>query len=266
MGHPTMGWGHPQGSDNLRPHRHNRTPYPHIPYYSIPHTAYFHPHIPVSHPPTSAPVAPPIPSPPPIPAPNFPTPVPLNPLPSFSRLPSPGAPLRVRTPCKRVATGSASHTEAGSGRAVRWRFPEAAESGGRARGGGSEGWGSAMVDYSVWDHIEVSDDEDETHPNIDTASLFRWRHQVGRGPASGPGSARRPRCHGDRAPLPVAVTMPPLPPLLLFLLGPPAPSRGDAVSPLPWLPVPTPQGLAAPPRRPPPLCGGVFIHFPAPSS
>ncbi|TRZ06374.1 hypothetical protein HGM15179_020733, partial [Zosterops borbonicus] len=34
-----------------------------------------------------------------------------------------------------------------------------------------------MVDYSVWDHIEVSDDEDETHPNIDTASLFRWRHQ-----------------------------------------------------------------------------------------
>ena len=35
-----------------------------------------------------------------------------------------------------------------------------------------------MVDYSVWDHIEVSDDEDETHPNIDTASLFRWRHQV----------------------------------------------------------------------------------------
>lgn len=38
--------------------------------------------------------------------------------------------------------------------------------------------GLAMVDYSVWDHIEVSDDEDETHPNIDTASLFRWRHQV----------------------------------------------------------------------------------------
>ncbi|PNJ14473.1 CDC37 isoform 5 [Pongo abelii] len=36
-----------------------------------------------------------------------------------------------------------------------------------------------MVDYSVWDHIEVSDDEDETHPNIDTASLFRWRHQTG---------------------------------------------------------------------------------------
>lgn len=36
----------------------------------------------------------------------------------------------------------------------------------------------ASVDYSVWDHIEVEDDEDETHPNIDTASLFRWRHQA----------------------------------------------------------------------------------------
>lgn len=35
-----------------------------------------------------------------------------------------------------------------------------------------------MVDYSIWDNIEVSDDEDETHPNIDTASLFRWRHRA----------------------------------------------------------------------------------------
>uniref|UniRef100_A0ABI7X7V9 Hsp90 co-chaperone Cdc37 n=1 Tax=Felis catus TaxID=9685 RepID=A0ABI7X7V9_FELCA len=35
-----------------------------------------------------------------------------------------------------------------------------------------------MVDYSVWDHIEVSDDEDETHPKIDTASLFCWQHQA----------------------------------------------------------------------------------------
>ncbi|XP_022105979.1 hsp90 co-chaperone Cdc37-like [Acanthaster planci] len=35
-----------------------------------------------------------------------------------------------------------------------------------------------MVDYSKWDHIEISDDEDETHPNIDTPSLFRWRHQA----------------------------------------------------------------------------------------
>merc|ERR1711955_155571 len=35
-----------------------------------------------------------------------------------------------------------------------------------------------MVDYSKWNNIEVSDDEDETHPNIDTPSLFRWRHQA----------------------------------------------------------------------------------------
>lgn len=33
-----------------------------------------------------------------------------------------------------------------------------------------------MVDYTKWKDIEISDDEDETHPNIDTASLFRWRH------------------------------------------------------------------------------------------
>ena len=24
----------------------------------------------------------------------------------------------------------------------------------------------------------MSDDEDDTHPNIDTPSLFRWRHQA----------------------------------------------------------------------------------------
>lgn len=56
-----------------------------------------------------------------------------------------------------------------------------------------------MVDYSRWANIEVffykylniylfnliwifdfkvSDDEDDTHPNIDTPSLFRWRHQA----------------------------------------------------------------------------------------
>lgn len=34
------------------------------------------------------------------------------------------------------------------------------------------------VDYSKWKNIEVSDDEDDTHPNIDTPSLFRWRHQA----------------------------------------------------------------------------------------
>lgn len=35
-----------------------------------------------------------------------------------------------------------------------------------------------MVDYSKWKKIEISDDEDDTHPNIDTASLFRWRHKA----------------------------------------------------------------------------------------
>ncbi|KAJ8975830.1 hypothetical protein NQ317_001226 [Molorchus minor] len=35
-----------------------------------------------------------------------------------------------------------------------------------------------MVDYSKWKNIEISDDEDETHPNIDTPSLFRWRHRA----------------------------------------------------------------------------------------
>jgi len=35
-----------------------------------------------------------------------------------------------------------------------------------------------MVDYSKWNKIEVSDDEDDTHPNIDTPSLFKWRHEA----------------------------------------------------------------------------------------
>lgn len=26
--------------------------------------------------------------------------------------------------------------------------------------------------------FQISDDEDDTHPNIDTPSLFRWRHQA----------------------------------------------------------------------------------------
>lgn len=34
------------------------------------------------------------------------------------------------------------------------------------------------IDYSKWKDIEVSDDEDDTHPNVDTPSLFRWRHQA----------------------------------------------------------------------------------------
>ncbi|VDL71433.1 unnamed protein product [Nippostrongylus brasiliensis] len=38
--------------------------------------------------------------------------------------------------------------------------------------------GKMPIDYSKWKAIEVSDDEDDTHPNIDTPSLFRWRHQA----------------------------------------------------------------------------------------
>ena len=29
------------------------------------------------------------------------------------------------------------------------------------------------LDYSKWDNIEISDDEDDTHPNVDTPSLFK---------------------------------------------------------------------------------------------
>jgi len=36
----------------------------------------------------------------------------------------------------------------------------------------------SRLDYSKWDNIEISDDEDDTHPNIDTPSLYRWRHQA----------------------------------------------------------------------------------------
>jgi len=36
----------------------------------------------------------------------------------------------------------------------------------------------SVTNYSKWDHIEISDDEDDVHPNIDTPSLFRWRHQA----------------------------------------------------------------------------------------
>jgi len=34
------------------------------------------------------------------------------------------------------------------------------------------------IDYSKWDKIEISDDEDDTHPNVDTPSLFKWRHEA----------------------------------------------------------------------------------------
>uniref|UniRef100_A0A3B3VPB3 Cdc37 N-terminal domain-containing protein n=1 Tax=Poecilia latipinna TaxID=48699 RepID=A0A3B3VPB3_9TELE len=36
------------------------------------------------------------------------------------------------------------------------------------------------IDYGVWDHIYVSDDEDVTSPFVDTPSLFRMRHRVSR--------------------------------------------------------------------------------------
>eukprot|EP00051_Salpingoeca_urceolata_P032078 m.14199 g.14199 ORF g.14199 m.14199 type:complete len:393 (+) comp4750_c1_seq1:418-1596(+) len=36
----------------------------------------------------------------------------------------------------------------------------------------------STINYSKWDHIEISDDEDDTHPNVDTASLFKWRHEA----------------------------------------------------------------------------------------
>eukprot|EP00439_Symbiodinium_sp_Y106_P005423 s4001_g1.t1 len=35
----------------------------------------------------------------------------------------------------------------------------------------------AGFDYSKWDKIELSDDEDDVHPNIDKASWFRYKHQ-----------------------------------------------------------------------------------------
>jgi len=35
-----------------------------------------------------------------------------------------------------------------------------------------------LNNYNKWDNIHVSDDEDDTHPNVDTPSLFRWRHKA----------------------------------------------------------------------------------------
>lgn len=34
------------------------------------------------------------------------------------------------------------------------------------------------IDYSKWSKIEISDDEDDQHPNIDKASLNKWRHEA----------------------------------------------------------------------------------------
>ncbi len=38
---------------------------------------------------------------------------------------------------------------------------------------------SRVCIYCTYLHfLQVSDDEDDTHPNVDTPSLFRWRHQA----------------------------------------------------------------------------------------
>lgn len=44
---------------------------------------------------------------------------------------------------------------------------------------------AAGIDYSAWDHIYVSDDEDVTCPFVDTPSLFRMRHRVSSETCSG---------------------------------------------------------------------------------
>lgn len=36
---------------------------------------------------------------------------------------------------------------------------------------------SKPVDYSKWDNIELSDDEEDVHPNIDRESWFRMKHR-----------------------------------------------------------------------------------------
>jgi len=38
---------------------------------------------------------------------------------------------------------------------------------------------SSLTDkYKKWDNLELSDDEDDVHPNIDKQSWFRWKHQA----------------------------------------------------------------------------------------
>jgi cell division cycle protein 37 len=36
---------------------------------------------------------------------------------------------------------------------------------------------SKGFNYSKWDNIELSDDEDDVHPNIDKESWFRMKHR-----------------------------------------------------------------------------------------
>lgn len=34
------------------------------------------------------------------------------------------------------------------------------------------------VNHVSFFSLQISDDEDDTHPNVDTPSLFKWRHQA----------------------------------------------------------------------------------------
>lgn len=36
---------------------------------------------------------------------------------------------------------------------------------------------SKTLNYSKWDNIEISDDDDDCHPNIDRESWFRMKHR-----------------------------------------------------------------------------------------
>ena len=37
---------------------------------------------------------------------------------------------------------------------------------------------SRLTDYSKWDNIELSDDSEDDHPNIDRASFIRMKHRA----------------------------------------------------------------------------------------
>jgi cell division cycle protein 37 len=37
---------------------------------------------------------------------------------------------------------------------------------------------SKPISYAQWKNMEISDDEDETHPNIHKPSLDKWRHEA----------------------------------------------------------------------------------------
>jgi cell division cycle protein 37 len=35
-----------------------------------------------------------------------------------------------------------------------------------------------LRNLTCYTFLQISDDEDDTHPNIDTGSLFKWRHEA----------------------------------------------------------------------------------------